>query len=170
MHRAMRLQIYRLDAACKVLALGLQLLSVPSAAAKLEQAHRPPSVNPADMGKAKPAKHTAAEIKAKEKAALTNMGGGKLGLSDRLGGKAGHAKYMCHICKTAAPSITSMQATLGASLPFFCPTKLMPACLPKPLLLRKVCAALLSGWLAACPLAREAAAWYPSVSSWSPSY
>ncbi|KAJ9519352.1 hypothetical protein QJQ45_023160 [Haematococcus lacustris] len=62
------------------------------------------------MGKAKPAKHTAAEIKAKEKAALTNMGGGKLGLSDRLGGKAGHAKYMCHICKTAAPSITSMQS------------------------------------------------------------
>mmetsp|Transcript_16029 Transcript_16029/g.39906 ORF Transcript_16029/g.39906 Transcript_16029/m.39906 type:complete len:101 (-) Transcript_16029:177-479(-) len=62
------------------------------------------------MGKAKPAKHTAAEIKAKEHAATTNMGGGKAGLVDRKGGAAGHAKFQCHICKTAAPSITSMKA------------------------------------------------------------
>jgi hypothetical protein len=58
---------------------------------------------------AKPAKHTAAELKAKEKAATTNMGGGKAGLADRLGGKAGHAKFQCHICKAPAPSLTSMQ-------------------------------------------------------------
>jgi hypothetical protein len=32
------------------------------------------------MGKAKPAKHTTAEIKAKVHAATTNMGGGKAGL------------------------------------------------------------------------------------------
>mmetsp|Transcript_18909 Transcript_18909/g.40735 ORF Transcript_18909/g.40735 Transcript_18909/m.40735 type:complete len:102 (-) Transcript_18909:1136-1441(-) len=62
------------------------------------------------MGKAKPAKHTAAEIKAKIAEATTNKGGGKAGLEDRQGGKAGHAKFQCHICKTPAPSLTSMQA------------------------------------------------------------
>lgn len=62
------------------------------------------------MGKAKPAKHTAAEIAAKVKASTTNQGGGKAGLEDRKGGKAGHAKYMCPICKTAAPDPKSMQA------------------------------------------------------------
>lgn len=46
---------------------------------------------------AKPAKHTAAELAAKAKAALTNMGGGKAGLEDRLGGKAGHAKFQVGI-------------------------------------------------------------------------
>jgi len=61
------------------------------------------------MGKAKPAKHTAAEIKNKVKEATMNKGGGKAGLQDRLGGAAGHAKFMCPICKTAAPSLTSMQ-------------------------------------------------------------
>lgn len=60
-------------------------------------------------GKAKPTKHTAAEMKAKAHAATTNMGGGKAGLQDRKGGAVGHAKYMCPICKTAAPSLTSMQ-------------------------------------------------------------
>lgn len=45
------------------------------------------------MGKAKPAKHTAAELAAKAKAALQNAGGGKAGLADRKGGAAGHAKY-----------------------------------------------------------------------------
>jgi hypothetical protein len=54
----------------------------------------------------------AAEIKAKIQAATTNMGGGKAGLQDRKGGAVGHAKYMCPICKTAAPSLTSMQVGL----------------------------------------------------------
>ena len=43
-------------------------------------------------------KHTAAEIKAKERAALQNKGGGKDGLQDRKGGKVGHAKYKCPSC------------------------------------------------------------------------
>ena len=38
------------------------------------------------------AKHTAKEISEKNKLANKNMGGGKAGLEDRLGGKAGHAK------------------------------------------------------------------------------
>lgn len=61
------------------------------------------------VGKAKPAKHTAAEIAAKVKAATTNMGGGKAGLQDRKGGPVGHAKYKCPICMTAAPDLKSMQ-------------------------------------------------------------
>ena len=44
-------------------------------------------------GKAKPTKHTAAEIKAKVFAATVNRGGGAQGLADRKGGKVGHAKY-----------------------------------------------------------------------------
>jgi hypothetical protein len=67
------------------------------------------------MGKAKPAKHTAAEIAAKVKAATTNMGGGKAGLQDRKGGAVGHAKYMCPVCKTAAPDLKSMQVGKRAS-------------------------------------------------------
>ena len=43
-------------------------------------------------------KHTAAEIKAKERAALQNKGGGSAGMEDRRGGKAGHAKYKCPSC------------------------------------------------------------------------
>jgi hypothetical protein len=61
-------------------------------------------------GKAKPTKHTAAEIKAKIHAATTNMGGGKAGLQDRKGGAVGHAKYKCPICMTAAPDLKTMQA------------------------------------------------------------
>ncbi|KXZ45367.1 hypothetical protein GPECTOR_55g273 [Gonium pectorale] len=61
------------------------------------------------MGKAKPAKHTAKEIAQKVAAATTNMGGGKNGLEDRLGGKAGHAKFQCPICKQPAPDLKSMQ-------------------------------------------------------------
>eukprot|EP00877_Chromochloris_zofingiensis_P011371 jgi/Chrzof1/6488/Cz18g13060.t1 len=61
------------------------------------------------MGKAKPAKHTAAEIKAKVHAATTNMGGGKAGLADRKGGQAGHAKFKCPICMLQAPDLKSMQ-------------------------------------------------------------
>jgi hypothetical protein len=45
------------------------------------------------MGKAKPAKHTSAELAAKAKAATQNAGGGKAGLVDRKGGSVGHAKY-----------------------------------------------------------------------------
>ncbi|PNH03384.1 hypothetical protein TSOC_010577 [Tetrabaena socialis] len=61
------------------------------------------------MGKAKPAKHTAKEIAMKVAEATTNKGGGKSGLEDRLGGKAGHAKFQCHICKQPAPDLKSMQ-------------------------------------------------------------
>jgi hypothetical protein len=73
------------------------------------------------MGKAKPAKHTAKEINAKIHAATTNMGGGKAGHQDRLGGRVGHAKYQCPICKTNAPDLKSMQAhwdSKHATLPF----------------------------------------------------
>lgn len=62
------------------------------------------------MGKAKPAKHTAAEIKAKVHAATCNMGGGKAGQADRLGGSVGHARYRCPICMLTAPSMKNMQA------------------------------------------------------------
>lgn len=47
------------------------------------------------MGKAKPAKHTSAELKAKARAATQNVGGGKAGLADRKGGAAGHQKFKC---------------------------------------------------------------------------
>lgn len=67
------------------------------------------------MGKAKPAKHTAAEIKAKVHAATTNMGGGKAGLQDRKGGAVGHSKYMCPVCKSAAPDLKSMQVSTVSS-------------------------------------------------------
>jgi len=40
------------------------------------------------------AKHTAKEQALKQKLATKNMGGGKEGLQDRLGGKAGHAKVV----------------------------------------------------------------------------
>lgn len=62
------------------------------------------------MGKAKPAKHTAAEIKAKVHAATVNKGGGKDGKQDRLGGSVGHARYQCAICMLTAPSVKNMQA------------------------------------------------------------
>lgn len=58
------------------------------------------------MAKAKPTKHTAAEIAAKAKAANTNMGGGEAGMKDRLGGAAGHSKFLCNHCKTPLTSLT----------------------------------------------------------------
>jgi hypothetical protein len=61
------------------------------------------------MGKAKPAKHTAAEIKSKVAAATTNKGGGNAGKEDRLGGKAGHAKYKCNVCAQQVPDMKTMQ-------------------------------------------------------------
>jgi len=40
--------------------------------------------------------------------ATQNAGGGDKGKADRLGGKAGHAKYECYICKQQAPDLKSM--------------------------------------------------------------
>ena len=37
------------------------------------------------------------------------MGGGKAGLDDRKGGKAGHAKYVCPICKQQVPDLKTME-------------------------------------------------------------
>jgi len=60
-------------------------------------------------GKAKPTKHTSAELAQKAKDALTNKGGGDAGKKDRAGGSVGHSKYKCNICKQAAPDPKSMQ-------------------------------------------------------------
>jgi hypothetical protein len=60
-------------------------------------------------GKAKPTKHTSAEISKKTQLATQNAGGGGAGLSDRLGGKAGHAKLECTLCGVHAPDLKSMQ-------------------------------------------------------------
>jgi hypothetical protein len=59
-------------------------------------------------GKAKPTKHTAREIAKKTAEANTNKGGGSDGLKDRLGGPAGHSKYMCPICKAQVPDIKTL--------------------------------------------------------------
>ncbi|CAK0785630.1 hypothetical protein CVIRNUC_008841 [Coccomyxa viridis] len=70
------------------------------------------------MGKAKPAKHTSAELAAKAAAALTNKGGGAAGKQDRLGGKAGsHAKYRCYICAQMVPDMKTMQVHFEAKHP-----------------------------------------------------
>jgi hypothetical protein len=60
------------------------------------------------MAKGKPQQHTKSEIAAKTKAATVNASGGALGKADRLGGKAGHAKFVCYICKQQAPDLKSM--------------------------------------------------------------
>lgn len=62
------------------------------------------------MGKAKPAKHTAAELAKKAHEATVNAGGGKAGLHDRKGGTAGHAKFQCPICKVQGPDLKTMEA------------------------------------------------------------
>ena len=67
-------------------------------------------IRTAVMGKAKPAKHTSAELKAKSFQATVNRGGGAQGLADRKGGKVGHAKFKCPICALQAPDLKSMQA------------------------------------------------------------
>ncbi|CCW59692.1 unnamed protein product [Phytomonas sp. EM1] len=59
-------------------------------------------------GKAKPTKHTAAETRRKEQLANTNMGGGSVGLRDRMGGQAGHSRFICKICMLQAPDLKSM--------------------------------------------------------------
>jgi hypothetical protein len=56
-------------------------------------------------GKAKPTKHTTAEINRKVAEATTNKGGGAAGLADRKGGSAGHSKFKCHICAQSAPDL-----------------------------------------------------------------
>jgi len=61
-------------------------------------------------GKAKMQTHTAKEINAKIQAATQNRGGGAAGAADRAGGKAGHAKYQCPVCKQAAPDPKSCEA------------------------------------------------------------
>ena len=60
-------------------------------------------------GKAKPTKHTAKELAKKAAEATTNKGGGKAGIDDRKGGKAGHSKFMCHVCMQQAPDLKSMK-------------------------------------------------------------
>lgn len=69
------------------------------------------------MGKAKPAKHTAAELAAKARAATQNAGGGKAGLADRLGGKAGHSRFKCPTCGQSAPDLKTMQIHFEAKHP-----------------------------------------------------
>ena len=54
-------------------------------------------------------KHSAKDLKARQDASLLNKGGGKEGQADRLGGKAGHSKFQCHICMMNAPSLTTME-------------------------------------------------------------
>jgi hypothetical protein len=62
------------------------------------------------MGKAKPTKHTSAELKKKEFDATVNRGGGTAGIQDRKGGNAGHSRYACKVCAQAAPDPKSLQA------------------------------------------------------------
>ncbi len=63
--------------------------------------------------KAKPTKHTAAEIASKIKAATGNIGGGAAGLKDRMGGMAGHSKFQCKLCGAPAPSMKSLKVRRG---------------------------------------------------------
>ena len=45
-----------------------------------------------------------------QKAAATkNVGAGAAGIKDRAGGAAGHAKFVCPLCKMQAPSIKNME-------------------------------------------------------------
>ena len=60
-------------------------------------------------GKAKQQKHSAASLAAKASASLQNRGGGKAGKKDRMGGKTGHAKFVCPVCKQQAPDLKSME-------------------------------------------------------------
>ena len=52
---------------------------------------------------------SAKDLAARQAASLQNKGGGKEGLADRLGGKAGHSKFQCYICMMNAPSLTTME-------------------------------------------------------------
>ena len=68
-------------------------------------------------GKAKPTKHTSAEIAKKNHLATTNMGGGKEGLKDRKGGPAGHSKFICYVCMTPSPDLKTMKVHFDAKHP-----------------------------------------------------
>ena len=59
--------------------------------------------------KGKTTNHTAKELAAKVKASTQNAGGGSAGITDRKGGKAGHSKFLCYICKQQAPDLKSMK-------------------------------------------------------------
>ena len=61
-----------------------------------------------EMGKAKPAKHTSAELAAKTAAALTNKGGGAAGKTDRLGGKVWQD---CGMLEDAVPKFSPLLQT-----------------------------------------------------------
>jgi hypothetical protein len=53
-----------------------------------------------------------------QKAAATrNVGAGAAGIKDRAGGAAGHAKFVCPLCKMQAPSIKNMQVIDSPSSP-----------------------------------------------------
>lgn len=69
------------------------------------------------MGKAKPAHHTTAELKAKARAATINAGGGKSGLQDRKGGAVGHQKFKCNVCAQTGPDMKTMQIHFEAKHP-----------------------------------------------------
>mmetsp|Transcript_35618 Transcript_35618/g.56772 ORF Transcript_35618/g.56772 Transcript_35618/m.56772 type:complete len:120 (-) Transcript_35618:137-496(-) len=60
-------------------------------------------------GKGKTTNHTAKELNQKAFAASVNRGGGNAGKEDRAGGKVGHAKYQCPVCKQAAPDPKSAE-------------------------------------------------------------
>lgn len=68
-------------------------------------------------GKAKPTKHSAKEIAKKTAEATTNKGGGLDGLKDRLGGAAGHSKFICDVCMTQVPDLKTMQNHYEAKHP-----------------------------------------------------
>eukprot|EP00903_Cladosiphon_okamuranus_P012463 g11672.t1 len=67
--------------------------------------------------KAKPTKHSAAELNKRAAASLQNKGGGQAGLADRKGGAAGHSRFLCTICGVQAPSLVSMKAHHDAKHP-----------------------------------------------------
>lgn len=50
-------------------------------------------------------------------AATTNKGGGKAGLEDRKGGRVGHARYSCNVCRQTAPDMKSMQVGFNCNCP-----------------------------------------------------
>lgn len=68
-------------------------------------------------GKAKPKKHTASETARKTQLATKNMGGGAAGLQDRMGGQAGHSRYVCTICMTPVPDLKTMRVHYEARHP-----------------------------------------------------
>eukprot|EP01086_Lenisia_limosa_P004705 TRINITY_DN20359_c0_g1_i1.p2 TRINITY_DN20359_c0_g1~~TRINITY_DN20359_c0_g1_i1.p2 ORF type:complete len:111 (+),score=44.49 TRINITY_DN20359_c0_g1_i1:150-482(+) len=67
--------------------------------------------------KAKPTHHSSKQLAERAKLASANVGGGSAGLADRRGGAAGHSKYQCPHCGTAAPSIPGMKLHWEAKHP-----------------------------------------------------